>query len=289
MKFGSVDNPENIDFKLPPDPPETLQILGTNGSNKLDVRVGCAKWNKQDLKGFYPRGTKDELSYYATQFNSIELNSTFYTMPPRQQIVTWRNKTSDDFKFFPKINGTISHYKRLKGAEMLVDEFCTNMSAFESNLGMVFLQMHDNFKPRNFKILMQFIQDFPSGIPFALELRNKEWFGDSGISKELHNFMRQQNVTNIIVDTAGRRDMLHMSLTTPTAFIRFVGANHESDYKRLDGWVNRAEKWVSMGLQNLYFFIHQNIEKESPLLSAYFITKINGRLGLNLKVPEMPR
>ncbi len=288
MKFGSVNDPDNIDFTLPLDAPETLEVLSESKPDKLDVRVGCAKWNKQELKGFYPRGTKDELSYYSQQFNSIELNATFYNIPSRQQIVTWSNKTPDDFKFFPKISNSISHYKRLKGAAMLVDEFCNNVSVFDTHLGMVFLQMHDNFKPKDFDTLMDFINDFPAGIPFALELRNQEWFGNTAISKDLYKVMRQHKVTNIIVDTAGRRDMLHMALTTPTAFIRFVGANHPSDYTRLDAWVDRLEKWVKMGLHNLYFFIHQNIELESPLLSAYFINQLNDRLGLDLMPPQMP-
>ena len=61
MKFGSVDNPGDRDFTLPPDHPDTLDVLKKNPSDNLNVFVGCAKWNKADLKGFYPRGTKDEL------------------------------------------------------------------------------------------------------------------------------------------------------------------------------------------------------------------------------------
>ena len=77
MKFGSVENPELIDFALPEDHSDTQPILGKESGNLLEGFVGCAKWNKGDLKGFYPRGTKDELGYYSTQFNSIELNATF--------------------------------------------------------------------------------------------------------------------------------------------------------------------------------------------------------------------
>lgn len=78
MKFGKTENTESIDFRLPADNPRTAEILKQNDRNKpLAVYVGCAKWNKQDLKNFYPRGTKDELSYYSRQFYSIELNATF--------------------------------------------------------------------------------------------------------------------------------------------------------------------------------------------------------------------
>jgi uncharacterized protein YecE (DUF72 family) len=55
--------------------------------------LSCAKWNKQDLKGFYPRGTKDELAYYSTQFNSIELNATFYNSPAIDQVRPGKRNT----------------------------------------------------------------------------------------------------------------------------------------------------------------------------------------------------
>ena len=81
--------------------------------------------------------------------------------------------------------------------------------------------------------------------------------------------------------------MLHMRLTTPNAFIRYVGANHESDYARLEDWLDRLTTWKKEGLQNLYFFVHQNIEKASPLLSAYFIEKMNEAWKTDLQVPKM--
>jgi len=90
----------------------------------------------------------------------------------------------------------------------------------------------------------------------------------------------------VLVDTAGRRDMMHMRLTTPHAFVRYVGANHPTDYPRLDDWLVRIKAWKEQGLEKLYFFIHQNIELESPLLSAYFIKKMNEQLGTNLIVPK---
>ena len=78
MKFGKVSNPEEISSVLPDDHSRTNNTLSKSESDKsLNIYVGCAKWNKKDLKNFYPRGTKDELAYYSTQFNSIELNATF--------------------------------------------------------------------------------------------------------------------------------------------------------------------------------------------------------------------
>lgn len=286
MQFGKVENPALIDFKLPEDAPETARILAKTKTKYFEAYVGCAKWNRQDLKGFYPRGTKDELVYYSTQFNSIELNATFYGMPSWQQVETWKNKTPDNFKFFPKLTNTISHYKRLIEVKEVVDDFCNAISNFDNKLGMAFLQLHDNFKPKDFDRLKKVVEEFPKGVPLGIEVRNSEWFDNAEIQEEFGQLLEKHNVANIIVDTAGRRDMLHMRLTSPVAFIRYVGANHPSDVTRLEDWIPRLKKWKEQGLQKLYFFVHQNDEVESPLLATDFIGKLNKALKINVPVPK---
>ena len=287
MKFGKVEDPSQIDFRLPKDHPRTKEILKKNKSKDFNISIGCAKWNKTDLKGFYPRGTKDELTYYSTQFNSIELNATFYKSPSPDQVFTWKDKTPADFKFFPKVPNTVSHYRRLLNITDVVTGFASSVLNFEEKLGMVFLQLHDNFKPKDYERLEKFIQDWPKEVPLAVELRNSEWFADEEVSNKTMNLFEKHSITNIIVDTAGRRDLLHMRLTTDTAFIRYVGANADSDYTRLDDWVKRIKVWKKEGLKNLYFFVHQNIEKASPLLSAYFIEAVNKEFDTDIHVPEM--
>ena len=287
MKFGQVDDPSQIDFTLPKDHPRTAEILKKNKKGLEDISIGCAKWNKTDLKGFYPKGTKDELTYYATQFNSIELNATFYGMPSAEQVQTWKEKTPKDFKFFPKITNTVSHFRRLLNITDVVTQFATAVLNFNEKLGMVFLQLHDNFKPKDYERLEKFIKDWPKEIPLAIELRNNEWFSDEEVFEKTMKLFEENNITNIIVDTAGRRDMLHMRLTTTSAFIRYVGANAESDYARLDDWLQRLTDWKKLGLQNLYFFVHQNLEKASPLLSAHFIEQMNKVWGTEIHVPVM--
>lgn len=287
MKFGQVQDPSLIDFTLPKDHVETKNILTQNKNGLKNISIGCAKWNKTDLKGFYPRGTKDELTYYATQFNSIELNATFYGMPSAEQVQIWKDKTPKDFKFFPKITNTVSHFRRLLNITDVVTQFASAVLNFDEKLGMVFLQLHDNFKQKDYDRLEKFVLDWPKEVPLAIELRNTEWFTEEEIFDRVCQLFENNHITNIIVDTAGRRDMLHMRLTTTTAFVRYVGANAESDYARLDDWIERIKTWKGEGLENLYFFVHQNVEKASPLLSAYFIEKINKEFGTKIHIPVM--
>lgn len=287
MKFGKVENPELVDFTLPKTPKETIDLLNkASKSDNFEVYVGCAKWNKKDLKNFYPPKTKDELSYYSTQFNSIELNATYYRSPSKENVETWANKTPKDFKFFPKIPQSISHYARLQNVTDKLNQYLDAVALFEEKLGMIFLQMHENFAPKDFEKLENFIQNFPKGYPLAVELRHEDWFSNEENFNRLVSLLEKHNISNIIVDAAGRRDMVHMRLTSNEAFVRFVGANIPSDYERLDEWIETIKLWKAEGLQKLYFFIHQNLELESPMLAKYFIKKLNNDLDLDIRGPQ---
>lgn len=146
--------------------------------------------------------------------------------------------------------------------------------------------MNNNFAPKDFDRVITFLENWPKEIPLAMEFRHTNWYNDKAIAEDLFQLPEANNISNVIVDTAGRRDLMHMRLTNATAFVRYVGANHETDYTRLDDWIERLKLWKNQGIKEIDFFIHQNIEKKSPLLSAYFIRKINAELGYSLTVPN---
>ncbi len=288
MKFGKVDHPELVDFTIPKDHPGTEALLsGSSKNKKTNVYVGCAKWNRQDLKNFYPRGTKDELVYYSSQFNSIELNATFYRIFPAEQYQKWYDKTPEAFKFFPKMTNEVSHLRRLNDKVYeIADRYLEVTSLLKEKLGTIFLQMHNNFNPKNWDRVVQFVEYWPKEFPLAMEFRHTDWFTDEKVSQELYHLLEENGIANVLVDTAGRRDLMHMRLTNNEAFIRYVGANHASDYPRLEDWITRLLAWEQMGLENIHFFVHQNLELESPLLSAHFIKKLNEQMGCNLTIPS---
>ncbi|HKX83246.1 MAG TPA: DUF72 domain-containing protein [Pyrinomonadaceae bacterium] len=288
MKFGQVDNPDEVDFTIPKDHPGTAKVLKASKAKGFEAYVGCAKWNKTDLKNFYPKGTKDELGYYSSQFNCIELNATFYRLFPAKQFESWRTETPKGFKFFPKLGQDISHFRRLKEVDELVDRFVENTSQLKEKLGMPFLQMHNNFGPKDFDRVEAFAKNWKQyKVPLAMEFRKTDWYNDDDVSSRLYSLLEKNKIANVLVDTAGRRDLMHMRLTTPTAFVRWVGANvPDSDRKRLDEWIDRVAKWKKAGLEKLYFFVHQNAEKESPALAAHFIEKLNKKIGTGLQIPK---
>ncbi len=287
MKFGKVDNPAIVDFAIPSDHKGTAKILDKQNRDKFLAYVGCAKWNRQDLKKFYPRGTKDELEYYSSQFNGIELNATFYRLYPADQFAKWYEKTPDGFRFFPKLSQEISHFRRLnEQANTSVETFISSASNLKEKLGSIFLQMPSNFGPKYFDRVQTFVERWPTHLRLAIELRHKGWFADKVIANDLYSLLEDNNIANVLVDTAGRRDLMHMRLTNDEAFIRYVGANEERDYARLDDWINRIKSWRRQGLNRLHFFVHQNEERESPLLATHFIKRFNAELDQKLTIPN---
>jgi uncharacterized protein YecE (DUF72 family) len=289
MQFGQVDDPGNVDFSIPPDHPDTAKVLKAKASKskELEVSVGCAKWNKKDLKNFYPKGVKDELAYYSTQFNCIELNATFYRLFSPETFDKWRETAPESFLFFPKLEQSISHFQRLKDVKETVERNVANMSHLKEKLGMPFLQMHNNFAPKDFDRVVAFAEDWTYDVPLAIEFRHTGWYNDEAVSSKLYRLLEKHRITNVLVDTAGRRDLMHMRLTTPTAFIRWVGANEpKSDRARLDKWVGRISEWKEAGLRKLFFFVHQNDEQESPALAAHFIKRLNKKIGTDLPIPK---
>ncbi|GBL35560.1 hypothetical protein EMGBS15_11550 [Filimonas sp.] len=129
---------------------------------------------------------------------------------------------------------------------------------------MPFLQMIQNFSPKDIDRVRTFIDYWPKNFPLAVEFRHTDWYNKPEIAEELYTMLEKKKMANVLVDTAGRRDLMHMRITAQTAFVRYVATNHVTDYKRLHDWIERIAIWKEFGLKKLYFFIHQHIEEASP-------------------------
>ncbi|WP_316789464.1 DUF72 domain-containing protein [Pedobacter frigoris] len=298
MDFGKVpaDSVKDVDFTLPEDGKQTLKTLAhLKPVKKPDFYIGCAKWGRKEwLNMIYPKKTKeaDFLDQYVKHFNSIELNAVFYSIPKAELIRKWRIKaeenTANDFLFCPKFSRTISHIKRLKNAEEATDQYLASISEFGKFLGPCFLQLGDNFGPNNFEVLETYLEKLPQDLEVFVELRHEEWFADKEVRNRLFEMLSKLKKGAAITDASGRRDCVHMELTIPEIFIRFVGNGKEfqdSDFARIDEWTVRIKFWLAQGLKKVYFFLHQHDEKDTPILANYTIEQFNKHLGSD--VPEI--
>jgi len=291
MDFGKIASEElkTVHLCLPADPAKNMSVLKGRRATSPKIYVGCAKWGRTEWIGkIYPPGTKeaDFLDNYVEHYNSIELNATHYKIYPPSSIQKWADKAKEhDFLFCPKVPQTISHYSSFVNIEDKTNDFLEGILAFGKSLGPVFLQVSDKFSPKRKDALFHYLEHLPRDIQFFLEVRNAEWFSKEE-SEKLADTLSKLNVGYIITDTAGRRDCVHMYLTIPKAFIRFVGNSLDpSDYTRIDEWVNQIKLWLDNGLEELYFFMHMHDEAYSPELSSYLINKLNITCGLSLKEP----
>ena len=293
MDFGRVNNIDSVDYSLPPDHEITEEILKEQKQNKNPVQlyVGCAKWGREDWIGkIYPKGTKskDFLSHYVKYFNCIELNALFYNLQPKKVIERWASLAGDDFRFCPKFSNSISHIRQLKNADQETDRYVEHMLSFGEKLGPSFLQLSDRFGTNRIDTVENYIKSLPRDFKTIFEFRHFDWFGKNEAVDRIFQLFRELKIGTVITDTSGRRDCLHMKLTIPLAFIRFVGNNmHPTDFTRIDSWVDRIKSWIDKGLKEIYFFIHNHEELNSPELCKYAIEQFNKKCGTTLSVPML--
>ena len=292
MEFGEVPETDlnKINFTLPKEPSFNKSILPGKKATNPKIYVGCAKWGRPDWIGkIYPKGTKEKdfLPLYIEQFNSIELNATGYKMPSETQVQTWADHAKGkDFLFCPKLTRYIIPGPDKEKEQRYLHQFLEVMEGFGKNLGPSYLVLK-SYSPERASFLYDFLFDYPKDAPLFVELRHEDWFADKAIFEKLIKELSLNNIGLIITDTAGRRDVAPMYLTTPKAFIRFVGNSlHPSDFTRCDDWVKRIKYWLKNGLEELYFFMHMHHEEHSPELVIYFIERLNKECKLDLAVPE---
>ncbi|RZL32601.1 MAG: DUF72 domain-containing protein [Pedobacter sp.] len=293
MEFGRVETNEieQVDFTLPPDGEQTKITLNGKAVTHPKFFVGCAKWGRKEwVNLIYPPKTKEKdfLGEYVEHFNSIELNAVFYGIPKEEQILKWKEMADkrDDFLFCPKFSRAITHIKRLNNAQAETDLYLKAISAFGDKLGPCFLQLGDNFGPKNLPVLAQYLKALPRDFNLFLEVRHEEWFANAAERKALFSLLADFKIGAAITDASGRRDCVHMELPTPKAFIRFVGNGGKfldsSDKKRVDDWVLRLKEWLDKGLEEIYFFLHQHDESDTPIIANYTIEQFNKHLGSKL-------
>jgi uncharacterized protein YecE (DUF72 family) len=293
MQFGKVyEEITDIDFSLPADTAATQKTLAAcQSDDEFKVSVGASKWGEKSWLGIiYPNKTPDNalLPFYAQNFNTVEFGPTFYNIYSADEIAKWVNQiaASPDFKFCPKFPQKITHIRRLTNAEEPTFKFYESLAGFGNHLGPLLLQLGDNFTPKSFPQLKAYVETLPPSIKVNVEVRHKDWFAVPSNRDKLFGLLAALNMGTVISDTSGRRDGVHMELTTNEVMIRFVGNNlAASDYTRMDAWVERLKAWERLGLKKVWFFMHQNDERFVPKACDYLIKQLNDKLGTNLSCP----
>lgn len=293
MEFGKVPTPwlSKVDFTISHHDPRTWLRFRTNGGEKekppLRVGIGCPVWSVKDWVGtVYPQKAdpKDFLFYYSRQFNSIELNTTHYRIPGLDTIRRWRETVPDDFRFNPKFPQELSHRTPLSPNIPQFKEFVHSMMGLEDKLGMTFLQLPPTFDPGHLRELRNFLFALPQDFPVAVEVRHPAFFADHMLIDPLYDLLAKAEATTVITDVAGRRDVMHTSLTSMKVMVRFIGNDlHPTDHTRIQAWVQTLHRWIEMGLQQVEFIIHEPEDRNAPHLISNFTDLMNEECQLKLR------
>lgn len=129
---------------------------------------------------FYPEGLRqrEELAFYGSRFNSVELNAPFYRLPTIEHFARWRDATPGDFIFAVKASRLISHYKRLRQCGPQVTEFLAAARGLGSKLGVILCQLPPTFE-LDLRRLEEFLRPLPDTPSWVFEFRHPSWLTDA--------------------------------------------------------------------------------------------------------------
>ncbi|HJQ21966.1 MAG TPA: DUF72 domain-containing protein [Gemmatimonadaceae bacterium] len=238
------------------------------------IRLGTQGWNYDAWVGpFYPDATPpaDFLTIYSRAFDTVEVDSTFYAVPPSKTIRGWAQRTPSTFTFALKLPQEITHERRFRDVDDIAKEFFDRARELEDKLGPVLIQLGPDFLPAELPALAKFLPALPEDIAFAVEFRDKGWIHDGVIA-----LLSEHNVALALTDARWipRKQMLALAErpTADFAYIRWMGADREIvDYSRIQ--IDRArelELWSGVISQlahrgrTVYGYVNNHFAGHSP-------------------------
>ncbi len=233
----------------------------------MNIRAGTCGWSFDDWVGtFYPRGTKDHLAFYATHFDAVEADSTWYRIPSDRTVRSWYTRTPGGFLFCPKLPGEITHENLLLDSDDLVGAFLGRMSLLEDKLGPILVQLAPQFTTSALPTLEAFLRALPTGFRFAVEFRHRSWLR----APDALGLLAGLNMAVVMADHPWYPRL--EEITTDLAYIRLLGRRDVfPDFGRLHKTRDDAlARWAELlcGLRGMpgsaFVFVNNQFEGHSP-------------------------
>ncbi len=217
------------------------------------VHIGCSGWNyKHWRERFYPKGMPASrwLEHYATVFDTVEVNATFYRLPKRETVQNWVEQTPDRFEFAVKASRYLTHVKRLRELPERLDRLLDPLEPLiaSNKMGPLLWQLPESFH-RDDERLAEALVAFPD-VRNGIEFRHASWF-----VPEVMALLREHGVALVIGDHP-ERPFQTRELTTDWTYVRLhLGAKDRSgNYTdpELETWKRRIAAWRSEAEVYLY-------------------------------------
>ena len=224
--------------------------------------VGTSGYSYKEWKGsFYPETipSKDMLAYYATHFQAVELNNTFYRLPQPSMVEGWKAQVPDNFRFTMKAPQSVTHFRRLKDSGWVTRSMLETVSVLEDRLGAVLFRLPEDME-KDLGRLETFLKELPAGPRVAFEFRHPSWF-----EEEVLALLRSQNRA-LCVSDRDEMPLNHIDKTADWGYVRLRRVKYsKSDLIR---WADRvrAQDWND----SFVFFKHDD-EGTGPKLATKFV------------------
>jgi uncharacterized protein YecE (DUF72 family) len=238
------------------------------------LRLGTCGWNYDAWVGpFYPSGTRaaDFLAIYSRAFDTVEVDSTFYAIPPARTVRGWAARVGEGFEFALKLPQEITHTQRLRGSEELCKRFFAVARELGAKLGPILIQLGPDFGPAELPALASFLPTLPTDLRFAVEFRQKGWIHEGVLA-----LLAEHHVALTLVDARWipRRTMTMLAErpTADFAYLRWMGPNRDLvDYSRiqvdrrreLEAWI-KAIAILAPKVRVTYGYVNNHFAGHSP-------------------------
>jgi uncharacterized protein YecE (DUF72 family) len=222
------------------------------------VHIGTSGWHyKHWLGPFYPSElpAKEMFSFYARQFDTVELNNTFYHLPAPATFDSWRDNSPVGFRFAVKGSRFITHMKKLQDPESSTAKFLLGASRLGKKLGPILFQLPPRWNV-NTERLADFLGVLPTEHRYVIEFRDESW-----IVPEVFEVLRQHSAAFCIHDLAAQQTPLE--ITADFTYLRFHGpgaAKYSGSYSRsnLKKWADRIADWQTR-LSAIYVYFNNDV------------------------------
>ena len=210
------------------------------------VRIGTSGWEYRHWAGgFYPLELPRSrwLEFYASRFDTVELNNSFYRLPDADTFDGWRRRVPDGFAFAVKASRYPTHLRRLRDPAEPLERLWSRARHLEDRLGPVLYQLPPRWRP-NHDRLATFLAALPRDHQQAIEVRDRRWYG-----RRLSAALDDAGVALCLHDMSG--SATRPERVGPFVYVRFHGSGEKygGSYpsQRLTAWAARISAWAEAG------------------------------------------
>jgi uncharacterized protein YecE (DUF72 family) len=246
---------------------------GDSAAARERLRVGTSGYDYEHWKGhFYPSDLPKTkwLEFYASHFDTVEINATFYGLPAPHTFDHWRELAPAGFLYALKFSRYGSHLKHLKDPEETVALFVERAERLRDALGPILVQLPPRWKA-NPDRLAAFLEAAPTRHRWAVEFRDPSW-----LCPEVFQILRDHRAALCIHDLLPDHPI---ETTADWAYVRFHGHVPGGEYgaRRLMLAVHVIERFLGDGL-DVYAYFNNDAEAHA-VQDARELKRLLGGLG----------